>query len=150
MIWEWKRIQKPRRTLSGFLQIFMELCGSKVKLSPRTEISSIGVTNPEIAYMLLLFKILSIDWFLFLFFLKKTLTLTENLLNFNRTYMDRKQPFESSLKMDALCRLFFGGWCVFTNLNFICTKFFLAVVTITGSFRGKYQNLYLSNRTELC
>ena len=31
--------------------------------------------------------------FCFCFFCKKTLTLTENLLNFNGTYMDRKQPF---------------------------------------------------------
>ena len=28
-------------------------------------------------------------------FFKKTITLTENLLNFNATYMDWKQPFES-------------------------------------------------------
>ena len=60
--------------------------------------------------MLLRFQILCIY-----FFLKKTLTLKENLLHFNKAYMGRKQP----------------------------------VVTATGSFRGKYQNLYLSNKTNL-
>ena len=40
-----------------------------------------GVGNPKIVYMLLLFQIICIDWF----FLKKTLTLTENSLNFNGT-----------------------------------------------------------------
>ena len=29
-----KKIHKPRRTRCGFLQIFMELCGSKVQLAP--------------------------------------------------------------------------------------------------------------------
>ena len=43
------------------------------------------------------------------FFLKKVLTLTENLLNFNGTYMDREQPFENFWKMDALSSYFFGG-----------------------------------------
>ena len=36
------------------------------------------------------------------FFFKKVLTLTENLLNFNGTYMDREQTFENFWKMDAL------------------------------------------------
>ena len=49
---------KPRRTLSGFLQIFIELCESKIQLAPHTEIETPSV------YMLLL---------LIEFFKKKTL-----------------------------------------------------------------------------
>ena len=67
MISGWKRIHKPRRTLSGFLRIFMELCRSKVQLVPPHGNLISGVSIPEIAYMLLRFQILCIDWF----FLKK-------------------------------------------------------------------------------
>ena len=35
----------------------------KSNLHPRTKISSIGVTNPEIVYMLLLFQMLCIYWY---------------------------------------------------------------------------------------
>ena len=43
--------------------------------------------------------------------------------------MDRKQPFECFLKMNALEYLVFffleeEGLCFFTNLNFICTRFY--------------------------
>ena len=87
-----KRIQKPRRTLSGFLRIFMELCRSEVPLAhPQGNFIS-GVANAETVYMLLRFQVPCIDWFFFFF---KTLTFTENLLKFNRTYAGRKQPFES-------------------------------------------------------
>ena len=70
MILGWKRIHKPRRTLSGFLQMFMELCGSRVQLAPPHGNFINGVANPEIVYMLLCFQILCIDWF---FFKKKRL-----------------------------------------------------------------------------
>ena len=57
------------KTLSGFVQTFMELCGSKVQLAPpplrppppRTKTSSISVTNFEIIFKLLLFQTLCID-----------------------------------------------------------------------------------------
>ena len=75
------RMQKTpqtKRTLSGFLPTFMELCGSKVQLAPPLgNFINFGVGNPEIVYMLLLlFQILCIDYFL-----KKPLTLNENSLN---------------------------------------------------------------------
>ena len=75
------RMQKTpqtKRTLSGFLPTFMELCGSKVQLAPPLgNFINFGVANPEIVYMLLLlFQIPCIDYFL-----KKPLTLNENSLN---------------------------------------------------------------------
>ena len=53
------QIKENYGTLSGFLQTSMGLCQSKVKLASHptpAEVSSIGVTNPEIVYMLLLFS----------------------------------------------------------------------------------------------
>ena len=51
------RMQKNPQTkedIPGVLRIFMELCGSKVQLAlPHGNF--IGVANPEIVYMLLLF-----------------------------------------------------------------------------------------------
>ena len=76
------RMKKSRQNKGDAFWIFMDLCGSKVHLaSPQGNFIN-GVTNPEMVYMLLLFHILCIDRFFF----KKTLTLTENLLNFNGTY----------------------------------------------------------------
>ena len=49
------------QTLSGFLRIFMGLCGSKVQLALPHGIVSSGVTNPEIVYILLPFQILCIN-----------------------------------------------------------------------------------------
>ena len=88
-----KKNPQTKEGTPGFLRIFMELCGSKAQLElPHGKFIS-GVANPQIVYMLPHLQILDIDWFK-----KKTLTLTENLLNFNGTYMGRKQPFESFLK----------------------------------------------------
>ena len=79
----WKRIHKPRRVLSGFLQIFIELCRSKVQpASPHGNFIN-GVAKLEIVYMLLLFQILCIDWFFF-FFLKKSLLWKKISWIFNR------------------------------------------------------------------
>ena len=70
-----------------------------------------GVTNPEIVYTLLRFQILCIDW---------TLTLTENLLNFNGTYTGPKQPFQSFLKNGR------AEWLVsWESLIFYQFKFYL-------------------------
>ena len=49
-----------------------------------------------------------IDFLIFLKKKKKALALRKKLLNFNETYMDRKQPFERFLKMDTLSSQFFG------------------------------------------
>ena len=57
----------------------MELCGSKVQ--PQHENFISGVANPKIVYMLIRFQVIYIDGFLFK---KKTLFLTEHLLNFKR------------------------------------------------------------------
>ena len=94
-----KESTNQRGHFLDFYRFSWSYAGPKSNLHPRTEISLIGVTNPEIIYMLLLFQILV---FTEPKKTKKRLTLTENLLNFNATYMDRKQPFESFLKMDAL------------------------------------------------
>ena len=50
MILGYKRIHKPERTFSGFLQISMDLCGSKVQLTPPDRNFINGITNPEIVY----------------------------------------------------------------------------------------------------
>ena len=52
---------KPRRTLFGFLRIFMALCRSTVQLALTHGNFIPGFANPEIAYMLLSFQILCID-----------------------------------------------------------------------------------------
>ena len=96
---EWKNPQTIKDTLD-FYRFSWSFAGPKSNVHSRTEISSIGVTNPEIVFILILLsQILCNDWF---FFFLKVLTLTENLLNFNGTYMDREQPFENFWKMDAL------------------------------------------------
>ena len=78
--------------------------------------------------------------------------MTENLLNFNGSYMGRKQPCESFLKNGCFFLVFLGSMRFYQfefYLHLIFTAIvFLAVVTTTGNFRGKYQNLYLSNRTD--
>ena len=50
MVLGYKRIHKPERTFSEFLQISMELCGSKVQLTPPDRNLISGITNPEIVY----------------------------------------------------------------------------------------------------
>ena len=129
MILEWKRVHKPRRTLSGFLRISMEFGGCKVQLEFLHENFISDVANPEILYMLLRFQILFIDFFIdfYWFFSKKnkTFTLTENLLNFNGTYLVGSSHLKVFRKIDVLSSDFLGGRCVFTNLNFICTRFLL-------------------------
>ena len=70
----------------GFLWSY---AGPKSNLHPRTEIPSLTQKLSTFCYV---FK-----YFVFTD-LKKTLTLTENLLNFNATYMGQKQPFERFLK----------------------------------------------------
>ena len=89
---------QTKRTLSWFVRIFMELCQSKVQLAPPHGNFFRGVPNSELVYILLRFQILCIDWFSFFFLKEKPLTLAENLLNFNKTYLGRKQPFETFLK----------------------------------------------------
>ena len=57
-----KRMHKPRRTFSGFPQICMELCGSKVQLAvyfPHRNFINNGVANPEIVYNSWKFHILN-------------------------------------------------------------------------------------------
>ena len=45
-----KRIHKPGLKCSAFLQIFMELCGSKVQLKTCTNFIN-GVASPEIIFL---------------------------------------------------------------------------------------------------
>ena len=80
--------------------------------------------------------------------------MTEKFLNFHGTYIGRKQPFERFF-LKNVC----SEWLVFSGsthfyqfelyLHWIFIVIFLGVVTATGSFKGKYQNLYLSNRADL-
>ena len=58
-----------------------------------TEISLMTSLTPKLSICCYVFK-----YFLFTDLKKNALTLTENLLNFNGTYMGQKQPFESFLK----------------------------------------------------
>ena len=50
MVLGYKRLHKQGKTLSGFSQIFMELCGSKVELTPPDRNFINGITNPEIVH----------------------------------------------------------------------------------------------------
>ena len=86
-------IRMKKRTLSGFLQIFMELCKSKVQLAPLhgNFINSMALLPQNHLYAATFFQILCIDCLFYL----KMITLTENSLNFNVTYTGWKQPFES-------------------------------------------------------
>ena len=121
-----RKISPNQKTKENTLWILTDSHGvmrvPKSNLHPRTKISSIGVTNPEIVYMLLLFQMLCIYWCCFL---KKTLTLTENLLSFHGTYMDRKQPFERFWKWMLRVVSFLGVdvflpiWILFA-LDFYC------------------------------
>ena len=101
MIIGWKRIHKPRRILSGFLRIFMELCESKAQLVPLHGNFISGVANPEIVYMLLRFQIVCIDWFFFFFFLKRLLW-QKNLLNFKGITWARSNHLKVFWKVDVL------------------------------------------------
>ena len=56
-----KKFSKSRRTLSGFIKIFTEFCGSKAELaSPHKNFIS-DVANPKIVSMLAHFQILCTD-----------------------------------------------------------------------------------------
>ena len=57
---------KPSRALSGFLRIFIELCGSKVQLGPRTKILSVALLTSKPSICCYVFK-----YFLLTDFLKK-------------------------------------------------------------------------------
>ena len=83
--------------LSGFLQIFRELCGSKIQLTLPHRNFVNGVANPKIVYMLLIFfkYIVSTE-----FFFEKN-GLAENSLNFNGNYMTWEQLFERFLKNES-------------------------------------------------
>ena len=106
-------IDKPGRTLSGFLRIFWELYVSKVKLAPLHGNFINWVANPEITYKLLLFQILLTDT---LKKKKKNAYFDRNLLHFNGTGMARKQPFEG----------FFEKWMVWV-VSFLELNAFLPI-----------------------
>ena len=89
------RMKKNPQTKEGTFWIFMELCRSKVQLVPPHGNS----INWNRLYAATFSN--NLHWLIYFFFKKKALTLIENLLNFNGTYVDRKQPFERFLKMDA-------------------------------------------------
>ena len=57
-----KESTNQRGHFLDFYRFSWSYAGPKSNLHPRTEISLIGVTNPEIIYMLLLFQILCIYW----------------------------------------------------------------------------------------
>ena len=88
-----KESTNQRGRFLNFYRFSWSYAGPKSNLHPRKKISLFGVTNPEIIYMLLLFQIICIHWFF-----KKSGCFDRK---FNGTYMDRKQPFGSFLKMDA-------------------------------------------------
>ena len=56
-----KKNPQTKRTLSGFVRIFMELCRTKDQLAPPHGNFFRGVPNSELVYMLLRFQILCID-----------------------------------------------------------------------------------------
>ena len=62
-----RKISPNLQTKENTLWIFTDSHGvmrvPKSNLHPRTKISSIGFTNPEIVYMLLLFQMLCIYWY---------------------------------------------------------------------------------------
>ena len=101
-----KRIHKPRRILSGFLRIFIELCGSKVQLAPLQGNFINGVAKPEIVCMLLLFQILCIDGF---YFLKKNIYFEGKFVKYlmELTWVGNNH-LKFFWKMDALSSEFFG------------------------------------------
>ena len=86
--------------------------------------------------------------FLFTDLKKNTLALTENL-NFNGTYIGQKQPFERILKNGCSEQLFFwGGRCVFTNLNFICLFALDFCYTLSSGYCNcKFQRKARTRRT---
>ena len=103
----------------GFLWSYV---GPKPNLHPRMEISSMTSLTPKSCICCHIFKcIVFADQ-------KKSLTLTENLLNFNGTYMGQKQPLESFLKNGCSEQLVFWGSMRFYQFEFyllICTGFLL-------------------------
>ena len=105
----------------------------------------VALLTPKLSICCYVFEYFVLTDFFF-FKKKKKLTLTENLLNFNGTYMGRKQPFESFLKNGCAELLVFWGSMRFYQFEFYLRWIFdvilLTVVTTTGTFRGKYQNPY--------
>ena len=102
----WWQAKNPQTKENNFW-IFTDFHGIIRVQSPTCALHgnfSSGITNLKIVYMLLRLQILCIDWFFF----KEALTLTENLLNFNGTYMGRKQSFKSFFK---------NGWSVVSFLG---------------------------------
>ena len=79
--------------------------------------------TPKLSICCYVFK-----YFVFTDLKKNKLTLTENFLNFNGTYMGQKQPFESFLKNGCSEQLVFWGSMRFYQFEFyllICTGFLL-------------------------
>ena len=70
-----KNPQSKEETFWIFRDFHEVMRGPKSNSHPRMEISSIGVTNPKIVYMLLLFQITCINWF----FLKKGRSLWQKI-----------------------------------------------------------------------
>ena len=95
---------KPRRTLFGFLRIFMALCRSTVQLALTHEISSMALPTPK-SPMLLRFQILCIDQ------LKKN------------SYFDRKLTKSES---EATIWKFFEKWMLWV-VSFLGVDAFLPI-----------------------
>ena len=144
MILGCKRIHKPKRTLSGFLRIFMKLCRSKVQLAPPHGNFINGVANPEIVYTLLLFQILCIDWYYY--FEGKLIKYLMDLHGSKAAiwiFFEKWMLWVVSLSgVDA----FLPIWILFAP-DFYC--YILSSGYRNRSFRGKYQNFNLSNKTDL-
>ena len=128
--------------LFGLLQIFRELCVSKIQLTLPHRNFFNGVANPKIVYMLLIFfYVYSIDW---IFFEKKTVWQKIHE-NFNGNYTTWEQLFERFLKNESSELLgflkvdaFLLIWISFA-LAFYC--YILCSGTAKESFTEKYQNL---------
>ena len=124
-------IHKPRRTLSEFLRFFWELYGSKVKLAPFTEISSIGSLTPKSPIRCYFFKYY---WLI----LKKNAYFDRNLLHFNGTGMARKQPFEGFFEKWMVWVVSFLGLNAFLPIWVLFALDFCCYITSSGCRNKKF------------
>ena len=112
-----KESRNQRGHFLDFYRFSWSYAGPKSNLHPRKKISLIGVTNPAIVYMLLLFQIICIHWFQ-----KKAVTLTENLMELTWIGSNHLKVFRkwmlgvvSVLRVNA----FFPIWILFAP-DFFC------------------------------
>ena len=102
------RMKKNPQTKEDTFWIFKDFHGvmrvQKPNCTPARKFHQLVslIQKSSICYYFFKYFVL-IDFFFFLL-KKKSACFDKNLLNFNGTYMDRKQPFERFLKMNTLSR----------------------------------------------